>query len=154
VFYGYTQRKLRDSIGQLQPSTKRLVHYRRLNGTTYWQLPGGGIEAHEYPETATLRELAEETGLTGRIVHQLFVLSYKYGCSTTYLVEVDDYTALHPGYDPEECHAEHQKLIDVAWRSLNAMCGNPEIDALTCALTTLQSPFDDASDSQCSIETP
>jgi ADP-ribose pyrophosphatase YjhB (NUDIX family) len=112
------------------------------------------IEAHEYPETATLRELAEETGLTGRIVHQLFVLSYKYGCSTTYLVEVDDYTALHPGYDPEECHAEHQKLIDVAWRSLNAMCGNPEIDALTCALTTLQSPFDDASDSQCSIETP
>ncbi len=26
VFYGYTQRKLRDSNGQMQPSTKRLVH--------------------------------------------------------------------------------------------------------------------------------
>jgi len=31
-----------------------------------WFLPGGGLEFGEAPETAVLRELAEETGLTGR----------------------------------------------------------------------------------------
>jgi 8-oxo-dGTP diphosphatase len=32
-----------------------------------WTLPGGGVEFGEHPETAAVRELHEETGLTGRI---------------------------------------------------------------------------------------
>ena len=32
-----------------------------------WTLPGGGIDFGEDPETAVLRELAEETGLEGRV---------------------------------------------------------------------------------------
>lgn len=32
-----------------------------------WTLPGGGIEFGEHPEAAVLRELEEETGLTGRV---------------------------------------------------------------------------------------
>jgi ADP-ribose pyrophosphatase YjhB (NUDIX family) len=38
-----------------------------------WTLPGGGIDFGEHPEAGALRELHEETGLTGRIVELLAV---------------------------------------------------------------------------------
>jgi ADP-ribose pyrophosphatase YjhB (NUDIX family) len=38
-----------------------------------WTLPGGGVEFGEHPETAALRELTEETGLTGRLDELLCV---------------------------------------------------------------------------------
>jgi 8-oxo-dGTP diphosphatase len=34
----------------------------------FWTLPGGGVEFGEAPEHAALRELAEETGLTGELI--------------------------------------------------------------------------------------
>jgi hypothetical protein len=67
-------------------------------------------------------------------VQQLFVIPYKYGHSTTYLVTVNDHTSLHIGHDPEERDAEHQKLMDVAWQPINALCDNPEVEALKHAL--------------------
>jgi ADP-ribose pyrophosphatase YjhB (NUDIX family) len=42
-----------------------------------WTLPGGGIDFGEHPEAAALRELDEETGLTGRIVELLAVDSIR-----------------------------------------------------------------------------
>ncbi|MEI8365710.1 MAG: NUDIX hydrolase [Parachlamydiaceae bacterium] len=36
-----------------------------------WALPGGGVDAHESPEQAVVREIKEETGLTTRIVRHV-----------------------------------------------------------------------------------
>ncbi len=43
-----------------------LTHWRRgkMHG---WTLPGGGIEAGEDPQTAVVREVLEETGLSARV---------------------------------------------------------------------------------------
>ncbi len=38
-----------------------------------WTLPGGGVEFGEHPEQTAIRELAEETGLTGRVAELLAV---------------------------------------------------------------------------------
>jgi 8-oxo-dGTP diphosphatase len=40
-----------------------------------WTLPGGGLQFGEDPEAGTLRELTEESGLTGRIDSLFFVSS-------------------------------------------------------------------------------
>jgi ADP-ribose pyrophosphatase YjhB (NUDIX family) len=41
-----------------------------------WTLPGGGIDFGEHPEAAVVRELAEETGLRGRVRALLAVTSW------------------------------------------------------------------------------
>jgi len=38
-----------------------------------WTLPGGGIDFGEHPEAGAIRELFEETGLTGRVVELITV---------------------------------------------------------------------------------
>ncbi len=64
-----------------------------------WFLPGGGLEFGEAPEAAVLRELTEETGLTGRSPRLLGVTSTLHdrleGTSVftirlIYALEVDD----------------------------------------------------------------
>lgn len=50
--------------------TGRLLSCRIAPGYPWagtWTLPGGGVEWGEHPDEAVIRELTEETGLTGRI---------------------------------------------------------------------------------------
>ncbi len=50
----------------------------RLSGDLNTRLPKGIVEPDETPERAALREVAEETGLAGRIVAPLGTVDYSY----------------------------------------------------------------------------
>jgi 8-oxo-dGTP diphosphatase len=113
-----------------------MVKHRRENGVEYWQLPGGGVTAGERHGETALRELHEETGLSGRLGPRLFSLAYKYGMSTTYLVTVDDEDVVL-GCDPEEAGASHQKLVGCAWRPVAKVRTNPEVAEALRALSRI-----------------
>jgi 8-oxo-dGTP diphosphatase len=54
-----------------------------------WTLPGGGVEWGEHPDAAVIRELEEETGLSGRIER---------------LIGIDSQTIEHPVSRPGPAH--------------------------------------------------
>ncbi len=47
-------------------------------GGRRWQLPKGHLEPGETPEQAAVREVREETGVTGRILAPLPAIEYRY----------------------------------------------------------------------------
>jgi 8-oxo-dGTP diphosphatase len=78
-----------------------VVLMRRIrDSTTYYVLPGGGIEPDETAEHACIRELREETGLDGRIVRLL--ATFDNGGSTEhYFLVAADRAELRLGHGPE-----------------------------------------------------
>lgn len=111
-----------------------LVQHRRKDGTSYWQLPGGGVNPGETLEAAVLRELQEETGLTGRVVRWLFAIPYRLGRSTTFLVEIDHASTVALGTDPEEQDNAFQKLASVAWWPVAEVQDSPEVAVMRVVL--------------------
>ncbi len=51
----------------LQDGRCVVVHNRRPGGSSWWSLPGGGVESGETFEDAAVREVREETGLEVRV---------------------------------------------------------------------------------------
>lgn len=65
------------SAGGLVVDGSRILLISTQNGRR-WQLPKGHIEAGETPEAAAVREVQEETGVTGRVVAPLSPVEYWY----------------------------------------------------------------------------
>ena len=106
------------------------VRHLRRDRTSCWQLPGGGASTDESEETAVLRELREETRLQGTVTRRLFTIPYKYGTSTTFLVDVPGCYEALLGSDPEAEGSDHRKLVEVVWKRTAEVRGNPEIEHL------------------------
>lgn len=73
---GDVERVLRVSAYAVCIEEGRILLCRIAQGATRasdgrWTLPGGGIDHGEHPRAAVLRELAEETGLSGEVIELL-----------------------------------------------------------------------------------
>jgi 8-oxo-dGTP diphosphatase len=66
-----------------------LVVRRWRDGRAYTVLPGGGVADGETPAAAVLRELAEETGLTGVLVRRLGAVEHADRTAHYFLVGVE-----------------------------------------------------------------
>lgn len=59
----------RSGVGMMLVNSKKQVWVgERLNTPNAWQMPQGGIDLHENPREAALRELLEETGIPNTAV--------------------------------------------------------------------------------------
>lgn len=53
-----------------------VIARRNRAGRLEWCLPKGHLEGNETPEEAAVREIAEETGITGEVLRRLGVIDY------------------------------------------------------------------------------
>lgn len=88
----------------------------------FWTLPGGGVESGETPAQAVLREVAEETRLSGTVGPVLYERAYRAVddrevLETCFLVEVPPDARPETGFDPELTD-DTQVIRQVGWWDL------------------------------------
>ena len=82
--YRRRKRPARDEVSAgglvVDRATNRAVIIGRRNtrGRLLWSLPKGHLEENESPEEAAIREVLEETGLTGEIIAELGVIDFTF----------------------------------------------------------------------------
>lgn len=112
---------------------KLLVIGRQKGGRDYCVLPGGGVEPDESPEAAALRELAEETGLTGTVERHLWTIEHLDRIAHYFLVSVEAGPPVLGG--PEASAQSEADLYAPQWLPLNLLeAANLQPDSVSALL--------------------
>ena len=92
-------------------------HDRR--GRLVWSLPKGRVEAGETPEVAAVREIAEETGIAGRVVAPLGTIDFWFVAEGRRIHKtVHHYLLLAEGGELSDDDIE---VVEVAWVPLEEL---------------------------------
>ena len=93
-------------------------------GRVEWCLPKGHLEAGETPEEAAVREIAEETGILGRIIGSLGTIDYWFSAEGRRVHKsVHHYLLVAVGGELTVDGDPDQEAIDVAWVPLPELGG-------------------------------
>lgn len=98
---------------------KVLVIRRQKEGNDYCVLPGGGVEPAEEPREAVIRELMEETGLTGVVDRHLWTIEHADRIAHYFLVLVDSGPMVLAG--PEAMSQSEHNRHTPYWLSLSQL---------------------------------
>jgi len=96
-----------------------LIARRDRRGRLVWSLPKGHVEAGETPEVTAVREIAEETGIAGRVVAPLGTIDFWFVAEGRRVHKtVHHYLLLAEG---GELSDEDIEVVEVAWVPLEQL---------------------------------
>ncbi|MDF1489429.1 NUDIX domain-containing protein [Tessaracoccus caeni] len=100
-----------------------LVMRRYKDGRTYTVLPGGGVENGELPAAAVVRELYEETSLTGVVSRHLTTIQHPDRTAHYFLVQAQPGQLVVGG--PESAQQSTENSYQPCWLPLDELQDEP-----------------------------
>lgn len=104
-----------------------LARHDKPQSDPYWVLPGGRLEPGESIPKCAIREVSEETGLTGHFSGVLHVSEFqkegRHTIDITALIEVDPDEEAVLGSDPEVEDGAEPTLKELRWVELKELDG-------------------------------
>lgn len=98
-----------------RPDGHVLLHTKPFYPPDTWRLPSGGCRPGEAPEAAAQREMAEETGLPGRLERLLGLLTYRFeGPGATVAFASAVFLAETPPVEPV-LHDPEERISGYRW---------------------------------------
>ena len=102
-----------------EPLRAAVIARHDRNGGLVWSLPKGHVEAGETVEEAAIREVAEETGITGRILGDLGVIDFWFVAPDRRVHKTVHHFLLEAV--DGELSDEDVEVVEVAWMTLDEL---------------------------------